>query len=1235
MIKVKKRNGSIVDFNKDKIVSAVNKALKAAKIEDSKIAKDVAISIYESIDKEQVSIDEIHGMVETELMEKGFSDAARSYILYRYKKKEKFIKERQEKRKLLNIEGQLDPVSEKFSLNSLRVLESRYLIKDENLKVIETPTALFERIATHVGCANIMYDEKVFDREAKHEPNTGTISGLLTWNNDYYIRTPEEYEKSDLHIGKYRLNGYNLKQLEQLYGKLSNENKMKVSFDEVLRMVAEGEFDKYEKTIKSYFDLMVSQKFMPNTPTIANAGNKLGQLSACFVIDMNDNIESIMDTAKDMAIIFKSGGGVGINYAKLREEGATISTTSGTSSGPLSFMNIINTVTDTVKQGGKRRGANMGSMNSSHPDILKFIHAKETPGILENFNVSVGIDGKFWECYKENKPYELISPSSGKVKATVNPRDFMKEISRSAWNSSEPGVLLFDNANKYNVMKGLKGELNSTNPCGEQYLYPYESCIAKNTRILTKDGYKFIQDIKPGEEIAINKNGYASFSTVNTIINNGIKNIYEITTHEGYTVKATNNHKFLTKSGEWVRLDELAEETELTISAKEPYCSIQTNTDNYKEDEMIGWIHGDGWFTDKVVGISFNGKDGDFDVKRRLLPVFHKVFKTEHIRPMYDSPDNFQLQTESSGAKQILVGLGVKFGRAGQRRIPDYIWETDSVRQIAFLRGLFSADGSIQNRSNTAVQLASTSKEFLLDVQLLLLRFGLHSTIYTTEFKTTKRNPQHKLALTQENARRFMDSIGFLSERKNSMFNRNPPKYYNSDKKTVRIKSIVECGKEEVYDIEVANEHQFIANGFVVHNCNLGSINLTKFVKNKLFDFDSFGQVIDICVDFLDSVIDVNKYPVNEIDKESWKTRRIGLGVMGLGDLLFMLEIPYNSVESYALQEQIAQFLSYRSISRSIKLAKLRGSFPYFEQTECKHGKVDIAGVWEGGITSKAPVADWQEVKDDIQKYGLRNVNVDMVAPTGSISMIADCSSGIEPVFALAFEKKVAVGNFYYVNPYLELYLKKHNIFYDEELLKTISKSGSCQNVDLPEEVKRIFVTSMDIHGLDHVVAQAVWQRWMTNAVSKTCNLPNNVTPEDIENIYLFAHEMGLKGITIYRDGSRNTQVLYTENMENKQLNATEYSRNLYQQKMIKGLDGMIMKAQMINKEVTPTVEEFFTQNKEFNPNNHSEYGESELEPLPRYKTSNIADCPKCGKRMVKFDGCKKCPDPSCGESLC
>lgn len=1103
MIKVKKRNGTIVDFNKDKIVSAVNKALKAAKIDNNEIGKDIAHSIYQSIDREQVTIEEIHGMVETELMEKGFSEAARSYILYRYKKKEKLIRERQEKKKLLNIDGMLDVVSEKFSLNSLRVLESRYLIKDENMKIIETPTQLFERIATHVGCANIMYDERVFDKEGKQDNITTTATRNMKGEFEY-----------ELSIGKYKLNKYNIEQLYQLFLKLHDEGKIKTTrFNVILEMIESGEFDKYEKTIKSYFDLMVNQKFMPNTPTIANAGNKLGQLSACFVIDMEDNIESIMDTAKNMAIIFKSGGGVGINYGKLREEGAPISTTSGTSSGPISFMNIINTVTDTVKQGGKRRGANMGSMSSSHPDILKFIHAKETPGVLENFNVSVGIDAKFWECYKENKPYELISPSTGKVKATVNPRDFMKEIARSAWASSEPGVLLFDNANKYNVMKPLKNELNSTNPC----FHP-------DTLIETVEGQKKIKDItEPTMVYSCDQNG---------------KLVISKATASWKTRESTETLKITMNNGK----------------------SLIITPDHYLLNHDLKWIKGkDLHVRDRIVSFC-RARRGACYSGVKLSTEGNREYKMEH-RFIYEGVNNIELNK---------------------------------------LDDIHHKDGNTYNNNINNLELISHDSH---------ARF----TAYTQPNNHQVIDESGRF-ITHENSKQGQKTIVIMPEHLRTNLIGIP-----------RIVKIEEGPITDVYDISVENTHNVIANGIVAHNCgeqylypyescNLGSINLTKFVKNKIFDFEAFGKTIETCVDFLDSVIDVNKYPIPEIDRESWNTRRIGLGTMGAADMLYMLEIPYNSKESYELQEQIAQFMTYVALLRSVELAKSRGSFPYFGQTECKNGMIDVVGSIEGGITFKAPAGDWAKLREDIQEYGLRNVNVTMIAPTGSISMIADCSSGIEPVFALAFEKKVAVGNFYYVNPYLESYLKKHNIDYDEELLKTIAKSGSCQNVDLPDDVKKIFVTSMDIHGIDHVVAQAVWQRWMTNAVSKTCNLPNNVTPDDVENIYLFAHEIGLKGITIYRDGSRETQVLYTENMENKQLKVSDYGAKIYSDIM----DNDVKQLATIRNENSRVLLEA-----------------TDGFHRTRYQTSNVADCPKCGKQMIKYDGCKKCPDVECGMSLC
>jgi ribonucleoside-diphosphate reductase alpha chain len=629
---------------------------------------------------------------------------------------------------------------------------------------------------------------------------------------------------------------------------------MKVSFDEVLRMVAEGEFDKYEKTIKSYYDLMVNQRYLPNTPCIVNAGRRLGNLAACYTLPVEDNLDSIMETAKNMSKIHQSGGGTGFNYSKLREKGARISSTSGTSSGPVSFMEIVNCITDVVKSGGVRRGANMSILESQSPDILEFIHVKETPGVLENFNISVGIDGKFWECYKDNKPYELISPHTGKVKGTINPRDLINQIATSAHKSAEPGCLFFDNANRYHVMKDLKGEINVTNPCSEQYLFPYESC-------------------------------------------------------------------------------------------------------------------------------------------------------------------------------------------------------------------------------------------------------------------------------------------------------------------------------------------------------NLGSINLSKFVKNKIFDFDSFEKTVRICVDFLDNVVDINKYPIPEIDNESWKTRRIGLGCMGLADMLFAMEIPYNSEEAYKVMEQIAQFMIYKSVERSVELAKTRGSFPYYNQTLCKEGKLDIAGLYEGSITDII-ILKWKDLQKQIKNVGLRNVYITTQAPTGSISMIADCSSGIEPLFALAFEKKVAVGDFTYINPYLEKYLKDNNIEYNESTLKKIAKSGSCQNSELPDKVKRIFVTAMDIHWIDHVMAQSIFQRWIDNSISKTINFANNATVDDILNSYIFAHEMGCKGLSVYRDRSRHQQVLYTEDIENKNVTSSEFALNLFNSKIQNQI--MIMSSPPSQVQTTLNVSR-------------------SLDPE--------TTCPDCKIPYVFQEGCFKCPN--------
>ena len=362
-----------------------------------------------------------------------------------------------EKLKILN-KTDLDEVDLAFEVSALRVLASRYLLRNEDGMIIESPKQMFERIAILVAISDILHDERVFDINHMQEKHD------LLWEIPLH------------HVGKYILNEYHIDALWRLYEELNSQGCMKLTPIEVTNLFTNHEFDSYEARIKEYYDLMVSRDFLPNTPTLMNAGAPLGQLSACFVLDIEDDMSQIMDTAKDVAMIFKSGGGVGINYSRIRAEGDIVKSTSGVASGPISFMKIIDAVTDVVKQGGKRRGANMSILNADHPDIEKFIETKHTAGVLENFNISVGVDKDFWDAVLNNDFYELHNPRNGKTTGVRYARPLIDKIAESAWKSAEPGLVFFDTINQNNPLLAALGPLNSTNPCQEQSLYPYESC---------------------------------------------------------------------------------------------------------------------------------------------------------------------------------------------------------------------------------------------------------------------------------------------------------------------------------------------------------------------------------------------------------------------------------------------------------------------------------------------------------------------------------------------------------------------------------------------------------------------------------------------------------------------------------------------------------------------------------------------------------------------------------------
>ena len=868
---IRKRNGAVTAFDLDKISNAIYQALAATSKADrgaaDKLAGEVLNKLVEQgfTSEKSPTVEDIQDIVESTLIDSGNSDIAKSYIVYRHERR----KLRDEKMRVLNLKS-LDPVSKKFDLNCLRVLASRYLFRNSKSEIIETPTQMFERVAVLVGIGDMMYDSQIFDKSGN---NTQDIDEAKS-----YLEKLDAFDYK-FKVGDYFFNKWHFRSLINHYVTLANKGQMKVSFKDLLTLIAAKKLEVYSDRITEYFEMMTAQNFLPNSPTMMNAGGRLGQLSACFVLGMNDGMEEIMKSTSDAALIFKSGGGVGINYSDLREEGDIVASTSGVASGPVSFMNIINTVTEVVKQGGKRRGANMGIIEAWHPDVEKFITNKTEPGVLENFNVSVGIWEDFWNALvnTEDGNYVLRSPRDRKPVKEINAHQLIDLIALSAWKSAEPGLIFFDQINKYNVFaKARQAPLRATNPCGEQSLYPYESC-------------------------------------------------------------------------------------------------------------------------------------------------------------------------------------------------------------------------------------------------------------------------------------------------------------------------------------------------------NLGSINLVNYAQKQAdgsyeFDWQGYEEIIRKTTRFLDNIIDVNHYPVPEINVASKESRRIGLGVMGVADLLYKLKIPYNSKEGYELQSKLSEALTYYSMEESVALATSRGEFPLCSKTEYPEGKIPLAGYYEK--SKSAHSFEWGPLIEKIKKNGIRNVLTTTVAPTGTLSMIADCSNGMEPAFALVFEKRVTVGRFFYTNKILEEALRDEGLYTDEILEKIADNYGSLSGInEIPQWMQDVFVTAMDIHWADHLMAQSVWQDWIGNAIAKTINMPYDVTAENVKSSYLLAHELGLKGMTVYRDGSRHKQVLHmtSENAEKTfEVAPSEYMLSYIHEnitnKYIKTQVGASLALKVHDEEI-------------------------KIESPKQEEVSEERLCPTCKNNLVFVEGCSICIE--CGYSGC
>ncbi len=725
---VKKRNGDFVLYSREKIIEAVKKALNETnetaniKEESERIGEIVEKKLLSKYDREIPGVENIQDLVEETLMEEGLVKTAKAYILYRQKRKEL-----REIKYLFGIKDDL-----KLTINAIKVLESRYLLRDDTGRIIETPREMFWRVARYVALVDILYADEIFDLNRKQKEKD---------IKSYYI------------MKKVQISTYEREMLQRAYESMNRDRMMKVSFDDVLKYL-DNNWEYVEDITKKFYEIMVNLEFIPNSPTLMNANTTIGQLSACFVIPVEDSIESIYDALKYTALIHKSGGGTGFSFSRLRPQGDMVGSTKGVASGPVSFMQIFDVSTDIIKQGGKRRGANMGILRVDHPDIVQFINAKGFEGKFKNFNLSVGITDQFMDAVESDEEYELVNPRNREVVSKMPARQIWNLIISQAWKTGDPGVIFLDEINRHNPTP-LLGDIEATNPCGEQPLLPYESC-------------------------------------------------------------------------------------------------------------------------------------------------------------------------------------------------------------------------------------------------------------------------------------------------------------------------------------------------------NLGSINLSKFVENGTINWEKLKRVIKIAVHFLDNVIDANNYPLPQIEYMTKQTRKIGLGVMGFAEMLIKLGIPYASNDALKTAEQVMEFIEKVSHEESFNISSKKGTF----------------NAWENSV--------WHE-----RGIKMRNAATTTIAPTGSISIIAGTSSGIEPLFALVYIRQVLENTeLLEVNSLFEEELKKRGI-YSDEIMREVAKIGSIQSMDLHDDIKRIFLTAHDIDYRWHVLMQAVFQKHTDNAVSKTINMRNEATIEEVEKAYMLAYKLKCKGLTIYRDRSKREQVLY------------------------------------------------------------------------------------------------------------
>jgi len=844
--------------------------------------------------------------------------------------------------------------------------------------------------------------------------------------------------------------------------------------------------------------LMGEKKFIFSSPTLMNAGTETPMLSSCFALGMEDSLDSITDTMARAAKIFKLGGGVGIDFSSLRPKGAKIGTTGGVSDGVISFMELFNQYTDTVKQGAKRRGAAISTLDVSHPDIVDFIKCKTTEGNLSNMNISVRITDEFMFAVRNAKEWTM---EFGDIKKSMPALELWNLICESAWKYGEPGVIFIDTIKQFDKF----------HPETVNYKYGQNPSLLPTTKVLTKNGIFEIKDLCNKEFYVPSNSG---FSKARCILSGKNKQVMEVKLDGNITYYATPEHHWTTIGHGKLTTSEL--KSGMCLPTKKWNYSFG-DIGTYDEGFLIGWNYGDGSITQRAD----NGKHqygfvfGESDIKNGIYDKIRDILTSitgEKYNPTARNRGK-QDWVEISIINHKIDNLFKEYGFFGKLHgLPDLMFTdmSDSFNR-GFIDGLFSADASIHNsskyKSGEKFTFASSQEKLAYDVNELLGFYGIQTSInkgvITDVSFPNEKNYEREYTVYRVNIKdiyRFRNIFTLTHVDKDKFINSMVrKKVYDK----IKIESITNTDiVSDVYDLQVYDgDHEFTLSHCQTHNCseailltcpgggescNLGSINIFKYESDIELEKD-----IHLIVDALNRVIDKNMYPNPEIEFMTKKFRRIGLGVMGVHDWLIKKEVKYGTWYGNQLITDLCKFITDAARYRS------------------------------------------KELQYD-------NLSVTAIAPTGTISMIAGCSSGIEPNYSYVYDRNIWENNvprkYRVINPLFEEHLdNNYNALMKDKIINHMLYNGTIQDCDLAtDETKHLFITAKDLTYTEHINALESAQQYTDMSVSKTINLPNSATVDIISKIYNKCYDSGIKGVTIYRDGSREIEVLSSAKIEKK-----------------------------------------------------------------------------------------------------